>query len=325
MEMLQIRVADPPLLRLTGKCLHVGVLDGEQSERPDEGTAQGSIISPMLGNVYLHYALDLWFERDIKPRLKGSAQLIRYADDFIIGFQRQDDAKRVLDVLHRRMAKYGLTLHPDKTRLIPFARPRPGANDGSRPGTFDFLGFTMYWCRTRRGGWRLGMKTRKACVQRTLTSLGEWCRRHRHLPLKDQHAALSRRLRGHYQYFGVEAGRDGFWIHRFLKYVGVESHVVDSARKEVKRRGKRRKTDRLDLGALLRLLIRYWGGEKKVWSVVRVPSPEAAGGRRTSGAGADAEPERGAESGAGHRQGGQPPCAGHGHRDRLGVVAVSAG
>jgi retron-type reverse transcriptase len=99
----------------------------------------------MLGNVYLHYALDLWFERDIRPRLKGSAQLIRYADDFIIGFQRQDDAKRVLDVLHKRMAKYGLTLHPDKTRLIPFGRPRSGANDGSRPGTFDFLGFTMYW------------------------------------------------------------------------------------------------------------------------------------------------------------------------------------
>ena len=203
MEMLQIRVADPPLLRLIGKCLHVGVLDGQQFERPDEGTAQGSIISPMLGNVYLHYALDLWFERDIKPRLKGRAWLIRYADDFIIGFQRQEDAERVLTVLHKRMAKYGLTLHPDKTRLIPFERPHSGANAGSRPSTFDFLGFTMYWCRTRRGGWRMGTKTRKACVQRILTSLGEWCRRHRHLPLADQHAALSRRLRGHYQYYGV--------------------------------------------------------------------------------------------------------------------------
>jgi RNA-directed DNA polymerase len=203
MEMLRIRVADPPLLRLISKCLHVGVLDGEAFSKPDEGTAQGSIISPMLGNVYLHYVLDLWFERDIKPRLKRSARLIRYADDFIIGFQRQDDAERVSAVLHKRMAKYGLTLHPGKTRLIPFERPRSGANDGSRPGTFDFLGFTMYWCRTRRGGWRMGTKTRKACVQRTLKSLGEWCRRHRHLPLTDQHAALSRRLRGHYQYFGV--------------------------------------------------------------------------------------------------------------------------
>ena len=203
LEILQIRVADPPLLRLVGKCLHVGVLDGEEFSKPDEGTAQGSIISPMLGNVYLHYVLDLWFKRDIRPRLKGHARLIRYADDFVMGFARQDDAERVLEVLHMRMAKYGLTLHPDKTRLIPFGRPRPRENGGSRPGTFDFLGFTMYWCKTRRGGWRLGMKTRKARVQRTLVTLGEWCRRHRHLSLTEQHAALSRRLRGHYQYFGV--------------------------------------------------------------------------------------------------------------------------
>lgn len=206
LELLQIRVADPPLLRLLGKCLHVGVLDGEEFSTPDEGTAQGSIISPMFGNVYLHYVLDLWFERDIKPRLKGRARLIRYADDFVIGFERPEDARRVLEVLHKRMARYGLTLHPEKTRLIPFARPRSprsGENGRSGPGTFDFLGFTMYWCRTRRGGWRLGMKTRKARVQRILVTLGDWCRRHRHLPLKDQHAALSRCLRGHYQYFGV--------------------------------------------------------------------------------------------------------------------------
>jgi len=203
LELLQTRVADTPLLRLIGKCLHVGVLDGEEYSEPDEGTAQGSIISPMFGNVYLHYVLDLWFERDIKPRLKGHARLIRYADDFVMGFERHDDAERVLEVLHKRMAKYGLTLHPEKTRLIAFARPRKAGGEGSGPGTFDFLGFTMFWCRTRRGGWRLGMKTRKARIQRTLISLGEWCRRHRHLPLKDQHAALSRRLLGHQRYFGV--------------------------------------------------------------------------------------------------------------------------
>jgi group II intron reverse transcriptase/maturase len=201
--LLQIRVADTPLLRLLGKCLHVGVLDGEEFNEPGEGTAQGSIISPMFGNVYLHYVLDCWFERDIKSRLKGHARLIRYADDFVMGFARRDDAERVLEVLHKRMAKYGLTLHPDKTRLIPFERPRAGASDGAGTGTFDFLGFTMYWCRTRRGGWRTGMKTRKARVQKFLHGLGDWCRHHRHLPLKDQHAALSRRLRGHFLYFGV--------------------------------------------------------------------------------------------------------------------------
>jgi group II intron reverse transcriptase/maturase len=128
LELLQIRVADPSLLRLIGKCLHVGVLDGEEYNKPNEGTAQGSIISPMFGNVYLHYVLDQWFEDEIKPRLKGRARLIRYADDFVIGFERQDDAERVREVLYKRMAKYGLTLHPDKTRLIPFERPPKGAN-----------------------------------------------------------------------------------------------------------------------------------------------------------------------------------------------------
>lgn len=122
----------------------------------------------------------------------------------MVGFERRDDAVRVLELLQQRMAEYGLTLHPDKTRLIPFARPgHTGKNGDSGPGTFDFLGFTLYWCRTRRGSWRLGMKTRKARVQRAIKALGDWCRRHQHRPLKEQHDALVRRLRGHFQYFGV--------------------------------------------------------------------------------------------------------------------------
>lgn len=203
MELLRIRIADPSFLRLVGKCLHVGVLDGEEFSEPDEGTAQGSIISPMFGNVYLHYVLDHWFERDIRPQLGGHARLVRYADDFVIGFQRREDAMRVLALLHARMKEYGLTLHPDKTRLIPFERPQSGMNEGSGPGTFDFLGFTLYWCKTRKGGWRLGMKTRKARVRKAIQAILEWCRSHRHDPIADQHAALSRRLVGHYIYFGV--------------------------------------------------------------------------------------------------------------------------
>lgn len=203
MEMLQIRIADTSFLRLIGKCLHVGVLDGEEYTDPEEGTAQGSIISPMFGNVFLHYVLDLWFENEIRPRLSGHARLIRYADDFVIGFEKMEDAERVLNVLHRRMAKYGLTLHPEKTQLVPFRRPARTGQDRVKAGTFDFLGFTHYWCRTRRGGWRPAMKTRKARVQKAITAISDWCRRHRHRPLKEQHAALVRRLAGHYRYFGV--------------------------------------------------------------------------------------------------------------------------
>jgi group II intron reverse transcriptase/maturase len=203
MEMLRIRVADESFLRLVGKCLHVGVLDGGEVLRPDEGTAQGSIISPMLGNVYLHYVLDTWFEQAVKPRLAAHARLVRYADDFVMGFQSKEDAERVMVVLAKRMAAFGLTLHPDKTRLVAFGRPRPDEPKGKGPATFDFLGFTFYWRRTRKGFWMPGMKTRKARLQRALQALGEHCRSHRHDSLKEQHAALSRRLEGHLNYFGV--------------------------------------------------------------------------------------------------------------------------
>ena len=202
-EMLQIRVADGSLMRLIGKCLHVGVLDGEEYSEPDRGTTQGSVLSPLLGNVYLHYVLDVWFEREVKPRLQGEATLIRYCDDFIIAFERHDDAKRANAVLAKRFERYGLALHPDKTRLLAFARPRAWQRGGKGPGTFDFLGFTFYWRRTRRGRWVMWCKTRQARLRRAKQSIAEWCRRHRHLPVKAQHAALTRRLDGHFNYFGV--------------------------------------------------------------------------------------------------------------------------
>ena len=164
-KMLETRVADGSLRRLIGKCLHVGVLEGESFSRPTEGTAQGSIISPLLGNIYLHYVLDLWFEQVVRPRLRGHARLIRYADDFVIGFQYKEDAERALAVLHKRMERFGLMLHPDKTGLVRFGRPRSRQGRGET-GTIDFLGFTAYWRRTRRGKWALGMKTRKASFRR---------------------------------------------------------------------------------------------------------------------------------------------------------------
>ena len=150
-KMLEVRVADGSLLRLIGKCLHVGVLDGEALSEPELGTAQGSVLSPLLGNVYLHYVLDLWFETEVKPRLRGKATLIRYCDDFIIGFEREDDARRVMAVLEKRLGRFGLTLHPDKTRLLPFWRPPQAQQSGKGPATFDFLGFTFYWSANPQG------------------------------------------------------------------------------------------------------------------------------------------------------------------------------
>jgi len=202
-EMLAERIADTSLMRLIGKCLHVGIMDGGIYSEPEEGTAQGSVLSPVLANIYLHKVMDEWFAAEVIGRLKGKARLIRYADDFIIGFEHREDAERVLSVLGKRMAKYGLTLHPDKTRIVPFHRPRPNQKDGDGPGTFDFLGFTVYWRSTRRGNYVPAFKTRTSRLKRAIQSVREFCRRHRHDPVNEQRQQLCWRLNGHYNYFGV--------------------------------------------------------------------------------------------------------------------------
>jgi group II intron reverse transcriptase/maturase len=203
MEMIRERVNDGALLRLVGKCLHVGVLDGEEYSTPDEGTVQGSVLSPMLGNIYLHHVLDRWFERVVRPKLRGQAHLVRYADDFVITFQREEDARRVMQVLPRRFERFKLKLHPDKTRLLPFGRPPHGQTEGKGPATFDFLGFTIHWTRRRGGHWMPDFTTRTARLRRAINAVADYCRGHRHRPVKEQHAALKRRLLGHYNYFGV--------------------------------------------------------------------------------------------------------------------------
>jgi len=203
-EMLEERIADKSFMRLVGKCLHVGVLEGEVFTRPNEGTVQGSIISPMLGNIYLHNVLDRWFEGQVKPRLRGKATLIRYCDDFIICFERMDDAERVEGVLNKRVEKYHLSLHPEKTRLVDFRRPPIEQKGGKGPGSFDFLGFTVYWRRNRKGpGWHVASKTRKARLTRAVKNAYDFCRSQRHKPIAVQHQALVSRIRGHLVYFGV--------------------------------------------------------------------------------------------------------------------------
>lgn len=217
MEMLRERVADTSLLRLIGKCLHVGILDGDEYSEPDEGTAQGSSLSPLLGNVYLHHVLDQWVERDVLPRMQGKARLIRYADDFVIGFEREHDAKRVMSVLGQRFERYGLRLHPDKTRLLPFGRPHRGDPRGKGPASLDLLGFTLYWRRTRSGSWMPSFKTRTACLRRTIGSVTDWCRSHRHESVKEQHTALERRIVGHFNYFGVNGNLSS--LHKLVRAV----------------------------------------------------------------------------------------------------------
>jgi RNA-directed DNA polymerase len=154
-ELLQQRVPDGSIRRLVGKCLHVGVWDGSEYTEPDRGTVQGSALSPLLGNLYLHHALDLWFEAEVTPRLRGEALLVRFVEDFVIAFELQEDAERVREVLPKRMARFDLTLHSKKTRLLPFGRPS-GKRSEPKPSSFDFWALRCTGGEVVEvyGGWR---------------------------------------------------------------------------------------------------------------------------------------------------------------------------
>jgi len=205
---LRTRVQDGVLLRLLGKWLHAGVLENGAVTSPDAGTPQGGVLSPLLANVFLHEVLDTWFEREVRPRLKGRAVLVRYADDVTMVFAREADAHRGWAVLPKRLARYGLTLHTEKTRLItchpPSAKPEGDRRGPSAsPPSFDMLGFTPFWGRSRQGYWVVKRKTAGARLSRALRVIARWCRPHRHAPLVWQHAALCRKLHGHDGYYGI--------------------------------------------------------------------------------------------------------------------------
>jgi RNA-directed DNA polymerase len=207
-EFLKRRVRDGVILRLIGKWLNAGVLEKGVLTISDEGTPQGGVISPLLANMFLHYVLDDWFEKEVRPRLKGKAFLIRYADDLVIGVARADDAQRIMEVLPKRMSKYGLTVHPEKTRVVRFQPPQADDSateerDPPEPTTFDFLGFTHYWGRSRRGAWVVKRKTAKSRLKRALHALSEWSRKNLHLPIKEQCQKLTEKLRGHFGYYGI--------------------------------------------------------------------------------------------------------------------------
>ena len=205
-EMLRRRIRDGVVLRLIDKWLKAGVWEEGTITHPDEGTPQGGVISPLLANIYLHHVLDEWFEQEVKPRLTGRAFLIRFADDFVMVFTHEADARRVLDVLPKRFAKFGLTLHPTKTRLVPFRSPacrevREGHTP--EPATFDLLGFTHYWGKSRNGYWVVKRKTAHSRLRRATLAMSEWCRKNLHRPLAEQHRKLCQKLRGHYAYYAI--------------------------------------------------------------------------------------------------------------------------
>mgnify|MGYP002632238722 CR=1 FL=1 len=202
-EIIKLRVNDGGVIRFIGKWLKAGVVEGETLHYPKKGTPQGGVISPILSNIFLHHVLDEWYAKEVKPRLKGRSFLIRFADDFVIGCELEEDARRVMAVLTKRFDRFGLSIHPEKTRLVSFGKPPRNQKKCKGKGTFDFLGFTHYWGKSRRDNWVIKRKTARKRLHRAMQRAWQWCRNHRHEKLREQYRLLCLKLRGHYQYYGI--------------------------------------------------------------------------------------------------------------------------
>ena len=225
---LDLRVRDGVIRRVIDKWLKAGVFEAGQLSYIDAGTPQGGVISPLLANIYLHEVLDKWFEHVVRPRMRGEAFLIRYADDFVMVFSNEMDSRKVEEVLPKRLGRFGLAVHPEKTRLIRFLPPRGGSGGSGHPRlSFDLLGFTHYWGKSLKGNWVVKRKTAKDRLARSLKTVGEWCRVNRHNDVADQYRTLVLKIKGHCQYYGItgnasmlNAFRDGVqklwwkWLNR---------------------------------------------------------------------------------------------------------------
>ncbi len=236
MEFIQIRIRDTTLLNLIGKFLKAGYVDDGLLVRSDEGTPQGSILSPMLANIFLHYILDEWFETTVKSHARGFCELIRYADDFVCMVRYADDAQRIEQALKNRFAKYNLEIHPKKSRKLTFGRFE-GENAGKqnrRPNTFDFLGFTHYCATSRKGNFKLGRRTSRKKFSAKCRVMKDWLRKIRNkVSTKDWWKTLAAKLRGHFQYYGVSDNYAS--IARFYKL------TLKMVRKWLNRRSQKRK------------------------------------------------------------------------------------
>jgi len=250
-EFIKQRVNDGGIMRLIGKWLNAGVMEEGNLSYAEEGSPQGGVISPMAANIYLHYVLDEWYELEVKPRLKGRSFLLRFADDFVIGCELESDARRIMEVLPKRFARYGLTIHPEKTKLVKFGKPPKKEGHEPKNGTFDFLGFTHYWAKSRRGYWVIKRKTARKRQRRSIKSLWQWCKKNRHLPIKEQYQMLCLKLRGHYQYYGIPSN--------YRQLEKVYHQAVQGWRYWLNRRDNQRKV--------------IWGQYKKTLTNFTLPRP----------------------------------------------------
>ncbi len=235
MQFLQVRVRDRSLLLLIRRFLKAGYIESGQWHPTEEGTPQGGNLSPLLANLFLHYVLDLWWERKVQPTVRGTCVLVRYADDFVLLVQDRRDAENLEKLLHERFAKFGLTLHPDKTRTLSFGRweRETARREGRKPHTFDFLGLTHYAGRSRKGNFLLGRKTSRKKFRRACQEITTWLRQVRGVRrLSEIWVDLGAKLRGHYGYYGVPGNS------RLLQRFG---YVVRRAVHQwLNRRGRRR-------------------------------------------------------------------------------------
>ena len=230
-EFYKQRVRDGVINRVLGKWLKAGIMEDGAVHYPQDGTAQGGVISPLLSNIYLHEVLDKWFEQQVRPRLRGKAELVRFADDFVIVFSDERDAHQVCEVLPKRVGRYGLSIQEQKTRLINFSRP---SGKHRKAESFDFVGFRHFWGKSRKGNWVVQRKTASKKLRRSVRRVHQWCKRHRHLPVKEQWRKLCRKVNGHYGYYGVTfnmRGIKGFYEqvkrswHKWLNRRSRDKHM----------------------------------------------------------------------------------------------------
>ena len=225
MKFLEHDIADKNFLRYIKRFLKAGIMEeGKQLLESDKGTPQGGLISPVLANVYLHYALDLWFEKAIKPRLKGKGWYVRYADDFLIMFEKESDAKSVMEAIPQRLGKFGLEVAVEKTRVLPFGR-----NDHEK-NKFDFLGFTFYEAKTRTGAYRVGVRTSEKKLKQKRQAITQWLFEHMHWDGQKLMTRLNQKLAGHNQYYGVSGNLA--CVREFYNYAKRRLHWVLNRRSQ---------------------------------------------------------------------------------------------